>query len=255
MNPAWPRRTVTISVISHNQGVLVSGLAEDLARNCDPEKIGLVLTMNTEEPCPISREELPYPTLIVRNGSPKGFGANHNAAFRHANGDYFCVINPDIRFSGDPFEPLCRRLSEPGTGVVAPLVVDPEGIPQDSARRILTPGRLVGRMLRGPNRMEYDRFDGIFEPDWLAGMFLVFPARVFRESGGFDERYFLYCEDMDLCLRIRLSGFRVVQDTGVRVVHEARRESHSGFRHAYWHLSSLTHFFRSKTYRDCSRLR
>jgi len=251
MRPA--RKWLTISVVSHSQGGLVAPLLEDLDRYCDPGSLEVILTVNIPESLPFRGSDYRYPLTVIENPRPKGFGANHNAAFRSASGSGFCVLNPDVRFSCDPFGPFWSRMEDPRVGVVAPLVTDSAGRVADSARHMPTPARILLRILGGRREEEYDGGHSLVEPDWVAGIFMLFPAHVFRESGGFDERYRMYCEDVELCTRLRLLGYRIVQDRSVRVVHDARRESHRNLIHLAWHVRSLTRFFLSDVYKDARR--
>jgi hypothetical protein len=63
----------------------------------------------------------------------------------------------------------------------------------------------------------------------------------------------MYSEDVDLCTRLRLLGYRIVLDRSVRVVHDARRESHRKWSHLAWHVRSLIRFFLSDVYEDARR--
>jgi GT2 family glycosyltransferase len=72
---------------------------------------------------------------------------------------------------------------------------------------------------------------------------MLFRRDIFETAGGFDEGYYLYYEDVDLCARIRLAGFEVAQVTGTSVIHAAQRASHSSFRYARWHIRSMFRFF------------
>ena len=241
--------SILVSVISHNQTALVVTLLDGLREHCRKHEFTVVLTLNAGESFPYDPEIFGFPVTVIRNARPKGFGANHNAAFRAAKADYFCVLNPDIRLAEDPFPSLCSLLYERKAGVVAPLIVNTNGEIEDSARRLPTFLRILERFAGLGRRLEYEIGEGPVFPDWLAGMFLMFPGSLFAEMGGFDERYFLYCEDADLCTRIRLAGYDVALDPSVRVVHDARRESHRNLRHFAYHLGSLAKFFASRTYR------
>jgi GT2 family glycosyltransferase len=90
--------------------------------------------------------------------------------------------------------------------------------------------------------------------DWVAGFFMLFRSGVFERLGGFDERYFLYYEDVELCSRARLAGSKIVWMPGVKVVHDARRHSHRDAKFLYWHLRSIARFFASPVYRAARRL-
>lgn len=240
--------SILVSVVSHNQASLVHPLLDGIGRYCAHHEITVVLTQNTDETLPFEEDGFGFPVKVIRNPRPKGFGANHNAAFRIAEAEYFCVLNPDIRLVEDPFTALCGLLRDQRAGVAAPLVVNANDEVEDNARRLPTPLRVLSRFAGFGKKLEYEVGRERMSPDWLAGMFLVFPGRVFSAMGGFDERYFLYCEDADLCTRIRLSGYDVVLDPSLRVIHDARRDSHGNWKHFAYHACSLAKFFASRVF-------
>jgi N-acetylglucosaminyl-diphospho-decaprenol L-rhamnosyltransferase len=85
-------------------------------------------------------------------------------------------------------------------------------------------------------------------------MFMVFNRAVFDQVGGFNERYFLYYEDVELCARLQLAGLRVVVKPGAQVVHHAQRSSHRNLKYLRWHVGSLLRFLTSSEYRQLKRL-
>jgi N-acetylglucosaminyl-diphospho-decaprenol L-rhamnosyltransferase len=224
---------LSVSIVSHRQGELARALLGDLARLDLPLEV--LLTVNVPEP-----EIVPDGTKvrIIRNAAPRGFGANHNAAFQCAAGEYFCVMNPDVRMPNDVFSALLGHLrADPQLGAVAPKVVDPAGAVEDSARAFPTAASLLLKAF-GVDRHPPENA----HPDWIAGMFMLFPRRAFEQAGGFDTSYFLYYEDVDLCARLRKLGYRVAYCTEVSVVHDARRTSRRNPRYLVWHLSSMARF-------------
>lgn len=236
------RPSIVVSVVSHGQGDLVRDLLTDLAARCATD-IRIVLTLNMPEEIPLDMAGYAYPVEVIRNDQPKGFGANHNQAFRRLPGDYFCVVNPDIRVNDDPFGALVRCLVETGASLAAPVVVNPQGGIEDSVRRFPTPFRIAGKAFGLGRNSDYALSSRPFSPDWVAGMFMLFQSAAFLELGGFDERYFLYYEDVDICARLRLSGRDIVACPWVRVIHAARRESHRNLQYLTWHLVSISRFF------------
>jgi GT2 family glycosyltransferase len=82
-----------------------------------------------------------------------------------------------------------------------------------------------------------------FSPDWAAGMFLLFRSHDFRLLNGFDERFYLYYEDVDICTRAWNAGMIIVACPFVSVVHKARRESHRNLMFLSWHLKSMARYF------------
>lgn len=236
--------SVSISIVSHAHGKMAWSLVDQVLRL--PEVTKLVLTVNIPEPIPNFQD--PRVELVL-NRVPKGFGANHNAAFRRVNTSYFCVLNPDIVFIENIFPELLPRMNDVSVGVVAPLVVNSHGIPEDSMRFFLTPGSMMKRWL-GMDSGAYSLREGgsDFIPDWVAGMFMLFRSDAFAKVGGFDERYFMYCEDADICTRLWKVGYRVVGCLSARVIHNAQRASHRNFKHLSWHLRSMTRYFISHSF-------
>lgn len=237
------RPRVVLSVVSHGQGWLVGGLLSDIARCWDHSGLHLVLTQNLPESEPPELPRLPFPVRVIRNLRPRGFAANHNSAFQVYESDVFCVVNPDVRCPEDPVGPLVAALADPLTALAAPRIVDPRGRLEDSVRRRITPLRLLKRAAGLEKGPDYPVADAPVYPDWVAGMFMALRSSVYPELAGFDERYRLYCEDADLCMRLWECGYRVAVVPEAWVVHEARRDSHRDLQLMRWHVASLLRFF------------
>jgi N-acetylglucosaminyl-diphospho-decaprenol L-rhamnosyltransferase len=234
---------VTFSIVSHGHGPLLDGLLRQLAARASLAETRTIVTLNLgDEVFDASR----YPALrleVVRNAVPKGFGANHNAAFRRCDTAWFAVLNPDLRLTAEePFTRLLRAAeAQRRVGIIAPRVLDANDQAEDSVRANLTPCSLVRRRLlgqRAPLDAQRPAHQGapFF---WLAGMCLLINAEALRQVGGFDERFFLYCEDYDLCARMYNAGFAIVLEPEARVIHQAQRDSHRSLKHLRWHVSSL----------------
>lgn len=230
---------ICVSIVSHGQGKIANLLLDDLDSRCSG--LNVVLTKNIPEELTIRDRR--YPFLQIENPSPKGFAANHNQAFRRCDSGLFCVANPDIRLQADPFGHLKAAMSDPRVGLVAPLIVNPGGTIEDSARYFPTPfgllrkalGKSDGRFPIDPNRSS--------AVDWTAGMFMLFRSEAFAEVGGFDEGFFLYYEDVDICARLWKAGWKVILQPTVFVVHDARRTSHADAKYMRWHVSSMMRYF------------
>jgi N-acetylglucosaminyl-diphospho-decaprenol L-rhamnosyltransferase len=231
---------VTFSVVSHNQCNLLSMLLSDL----DEVYCGdfeLIITINVGD----HHQTLPRPYIkkIIINSEPKGFGANHNNAFRFATTPYLAVINPDIRLSELDCAALLRPFANANVGVVAPKVVSPNGETEDSVRYRPTFNRLFRRVFFKDRRLDYYWGNIPFPVEWAAGMFMVFNRSVYEKAGGFDDkRYFMYFEDADICRRIWKLGWSVIANPSVTVVHAAQRASRKNFKHLRWHLLSAFRF-------------
>lgn len=244
--------SIHVSVVSHGQGKLVAQLLEDFNRFSRDVSLHVTVTLNIPERLDFNPAQFHFAIDLLHNAHPRGFSENHNAAFRHGaqfHYDWFCVVNPDIRISENIFPALLAVFAEmPGTGLVAPTVCNQRGTVEDSARRfpgIITP---FLRVLGFKMGLDYAGMKIRFEPDWVAGMFMLFPASTYKALGGFDDRFFLYYEDVDLCARLRLAGYGIVVEPKATVIHESRRDSHRKLKYLQWHLRSALRFFSSSVY-------
>lgn len=243
---------LTISVVSHGQREILQPLLEQLRHLQKEMAIEIVVTENMPSvPGAVAKSDIHEMALnFVSNAQPLGFGANHNRAFRFCRSPFFCVLNPDVRLFENPFPELMAALKR-SPGIAAPRIVSAEGTNEDSARRLPTLFRLASRIamrLKGKKPEGDYPVEGTIPVDWLAGMFLVFDETTFRHLGGFDERYHLYCEDVDICVRTWLANRSVTRIGGVSVCHDARRDSHRRFRYLTWHFGSMIALFASRSY-------
>jgi N-acetylglucosaminyl-diphospho-decaprenol L-rhamnosyltransferase len=242
--------SLLISIVSHKQADLVQRLLGDIEKFFLDPLFEVIVTINIEEKVPFKETDFSFKLTIIRNKVTKGFGANHNAAFKLRNSHFFCIINPDVRLTQDPFPLLIKTAADEKTGVVTPLIRNPAGEVEDSARRLPTPLRLFQRISFASNRdrLEYPRGNEPFSPDWVAGIFMFFSSPVFGAMKGFDEKFRLYFEDVDLCCRLRLAGYNIILDPRIAVVHNARRDSHKNRHYLWWHVRSAIQFFGSDVY-------
>nr|SPS06979.1 conserved protein of unknown function [Candidatus Nitrotoga fabula] len=239
---------ISISVVSHAQIHLIKHLLQDIHQYCGKSFIEIILTLNLNEHVPFITENFAFPVKIIRNPHPLGFATNHNQAFANSSGNFFCVMNPDIRLSGNPFSALLECLKNSSIALAAPLVLGPNGEIEDSARRFPTPLKILCKAVGGCKGNDYPiNIDQVF-PDWVGGMFMLFPRSIYKLSGGFNEQYFLYYEDVDLCARLKLKGYKIALCPKARVIHFAHRSSRHNFRYLKWHLTSMMRFFSSPVF-------
>jgi len=247
---------ISFSIVDYGHAEQDARLFDDL-RVHRPKGIEVILTLNIEEALPFDPDSFPFPVKTIRNASPRGFATNHNAAFKLSGGNFFCVLNPDIRVTADPFTALVRELSNPAVGAAAPLILDSDGAIEDSARPFPTLSSLVGKALGAEPERYYEIGEESISPDWVGGMFMLLRRDAFAAVGGFDARYYLYYEDVDLCARLRLAGYDIRLVPSVSAVHLARRQSRRDIRYLLWHLRSMIRYIlsgrRHKVEKDVAR--
>ena len=250
---------IHISIVSHNQLSLVKNIFMDLNSLECKHRFQVTLTLNVPEQESIELADFSFPVKVINNKSPKGFGENHNQAFQQPidlkRRHYFFVLNPDVRIKEDVFTVLVNDLKlHHKIGVTAPLVKNYNGEIEDSCREVPTPWKIVKKFFGAREENRHFSHDVSFTSDWVAGMFLGFRSEVFELLNGFDEHYFLYYEDVELCSRIWLSNFVVLINPDVSIIHSGQRESHRNFKYFRWHLQSMKWFFRSGTYHYVKKL-
>ncbi|MDO4592180.1 MAG: glycosyl transferase [Comamonadaceae bacterium] len=239
-------RCLVVSVVSHGHGEDIQRLMEQLARLSAPYIARVVVTYNLPEPELRTPEEgWPFVVQARYNQKPLGFGTNHNRALADASESFVCVLNPDVELleGQEPFAALLQTAAQPRVGCAYPLQVDRQGCVQDSERELPSPTALGRRWLLRRSEQQ---------TDWVNAACMVLPLSAWRVVGGFDERYFMYCEDVDLCLRLRLQGLKLSK-AAARVIHPGRRSSHRHLRHLIWHLRSLKLLWSSPAYRSIQK--
>jgi len=238
-NESLYHQVICVSIVSHGHGGMVESLVADLLRF--PE-VGLItITCNIPEPLQIPEN----PKIVfVQNVKPAGFAANHNAAFRDCRLPYFCPLNPDVQLPVNPFSFLLAVLQEPNAAIVAPIVRNSLDAVEDSMRFFPTIRSLLSKALGGVDgRHAVYTAPLFFYPEWVAGMFMLFRSSSFAQLGGFDPHFFLYYEDVDICIRVWKGGMKVLACPRAFVVHDAQRSSRRNLQHLRWHLASMARYF------------
>jgi N-acetylglucosaminyl-diphospho-decaprenol L-rhamnosyltransferase len=170
---------------------------------------------------------------LILLGRNAGYGAAFNRGYRHASGRYVAVANPDLVFSKPTLTGLVRFMEDhPGAGAVSPQLMYPDGTPQPSARR-LPRLRYVLAGRRSPLTRIFPRYapardfqyadaHRAAEPvavEAVIGTLVTFRRSALDQISGFDEGFFMYAEDMDICRRLHRAGWGVYLDPRVTVEH------------------------------------
>lgn len=230
---------ITASIVSHGQAAMLTRLIPRLLESRHISKI--VVTLNFPELLPFDHSDK---LVVIVNLRQRGFAANHNSAFHRCDTQYFAILNPDLDVDPGIWAPLLEDFSSAGVGLVVPRVVDSAGAIQDSWRTF--PGLLetFSRGILALFRKDGGESRVCTDPQWAAGMFFLMQSDVYRAFRGFDERYFLYYEDVDLCRRLVNCRKTIVFNGEVAVVHDAQRSSHKNVRYFVIHVfSALKYFF------------
>lgn len=164
---------------------------------------------------------------FFENGKNYGFGKGSNLAAKKAKGEYILFLNSDVKVLDNSFLKMTSFLGKnPNIGILGARLKNPDKTLQKSAGNFYTPLNLFltlfgadGSQRKSPGKIE--------KVDWVSGASLMIRNDLFKNLGGFDEAYFMYIEDMDLCFRAKKLGFQTYFYPHTNVIH---RELGSGNR-------------------------
>jgi GT2 family glycosyltransferase len=217
--------------------VIVSWNTRDLLRTCLlraagelPTELVVVDNGSVDGSVEMVRAEFPQVRLQVLPENP-GYGAAANRGFALTESEYVVLLNPDAFFRPGALGGLSRHLDEhPQAGIVGPRLLSPDGTLQRSCHAFPRPWApalrrppltsLVGRLgLMREQWIETWSHDRVRRVPWVTGAALAIRREAFRQVGGFDERFQMYFEEVDLCYRLRKAGWETHFTPAAEVVH------------------------------------
>ena len=210
--------TISAVVVDYRAGEALAHCVASLRANGVTE---VIVVDNAETP-ESARVLAGDAATVVASGVNLGYGRGVNRGAALATGEYLVVSNPDILVHEGAVAILVSHLAtQPGVGVVAPRIQRPDASVYPSQRVFPNVWLAGAHALLAPvwpdnpatRRYRAARADGTVE--WVSGAFFVMRRSDFEAVGGFDERFFMFAEDMDLCWRVRERGL------GIAAVNEA----------------------------------
>ena len=183
-------------------------------------------------------------------GKNIGFGKAHNLVLDELDASFHLILNPDVIFSSDVILALITELSKStDVSFITPKVLFPNKENQYICRKHPTFFNLINRKSKiSKNQIiknEYRNQDleRSFYPEFIHGCFMLFKTADFKYLGGFDERYFLYMEDADICRRIDKIEKKILFFPNVEITHQLQKGSSKSIKLFIYHLSSAIKYF------------
>lgn len=177
---------------------------------------------------------------LIEAGKNLGYGAGMNLAAKEAKGKYVVVLNADITVEADTLQKMVDYMEKHSeVGMLAPKLVYHNGDVQPSCRRhfrfmdLFIKRTFLKRIWPFKSRYEkYIMFDfnheSVQEVDLVTGAFMMMPRDLYEQVRGFDERYFLFMEDFDLCKKVQMTGKKIVYFPEANAIHYHKRLSDGG---------------------------
>ena len=185
-------------------------------------------------------------------GANLGFGKGHNKVLDIIDSEYHAIVNPDILFCEDSFTKIVEWMDlNKDVGMTIPLIIDEQGNRQQVYRKELTVFDMFNRMVLKEafkkrakqhtlQNMDYTK---PFEVPFGQGSFLVIKTNLYKQIKGFDDQFFMYVEDADLCKRVnQISKLMYYPDT--KVIHKWEKGSHKNKTLLKYHIQSMIYYFK-----------
>lgn len=216
----------TIVIVSYNARELLRKCLISLSAHASHYPVMVVDNASPDDSAAMVDQEFPH-VRVLRNSINLGFGSANNRGLAEVATDCTFFLNSDTELDGDPLPALVRTLDDfPDAAVVGCQLRAPDGVAQRSARRFPSARQSLRNALALPEPLP----NALADVDYVDGAAMLARTAALREVGGFDERFFLYVEDADLCRRLHDRGWRVLYDPSVHVVHAGGGSARRGSR-------------------------
>lgn len=247
-----PDPTLSIVIVSWNVCDLLAACLASL-----PSDAEVIVVDNASADGSAAMVAADYPAVrLISNADNRGFARANNQGLAEATGRYVLFLNPDTVAQDGAIPGLVAFAeAEPSVGIVGPKLRYGDGTVQSSRRRFpavvtalceSTPLEWHWRDNPGARRyrMEDRAYDSVQDVDWLVGAALLCRREMLEQIGGFDEGFFMYSEEPDLCRRAKAAGWRVVYFPGAVITHYEGKSSGqvTGERHRYFQASRVRYF-------------
>jgi GT2 family glycosyltransferase len=244
---------LSASIVIYNENEETLSRVVDNFLQIDLEKELVIVDNSPENRLEKVFRDTPHVKYIF-SGQNIGFGSAHNLAFRSlsSNSDIHIIINPDTYFEASDIKEFVLWMhNNKDISLSVPKVCYPDDTLQHTIRNIPTPLTLIKRRLNfngifdefiKKDEFQDVVFDDITEIPFAHGCFFLFQSDVYKKLGGFDERFFMYMEDIDIFIRAKEYG-KTVLHPSYKIYHEYRKGSSKNFKLLLWHITSAISFF------------
>lgn len=210
--------SVSVVIVNWNGGDLLRQCLDSLAARAGPDlRLQVIVVDNGSSDDSLTHCTPRDAVTVIENRRNLGFGAACNVGARHATSPILLFLNPDCTVGPGSIEHCVAEMQDPGIGVCGIALTDEHGEFWRTCNRFPTVGsfmrhivglQFLSRHYKSGPMIEWDHANDA-DVDHVIGAFYMMRADLFKRVGGFDERYFVYLEDLDLSLRVRRLGLRV----------------------------------------------
>jgi N-acetylglucosaminyl-diphospho-decaprenol L-rhamnosyltransferase len=229
------RHRLSVIIVSANSASWLRPCLETVFRRAGDVDVDVVVVAAgcTDETVALVEREFPKARVISCDNL--GFAHANNCALRTVDADWVVFLNPDTEFLDGTLADLVERLdSDPTVGLVGVRQVTPDGRLSPTIRRFPNASRTLFEALGsehfpfraswlGERELDLRVYDREASCDWTSGSFMLARWEALQSAGFMDERFFLYCEETDLCLRIKQAGWEIRHLPYVTILHHENK--------------------------------
>lgn len=250
---------LSIIIVSYNSKQFIQGCISSLFNSAPHLAWEIIVIDNASQDASADLVRKEFPEIkLISNLRNLGYAKACNLGIKEAKGRYFFILNPDTKLSAGSLEAMVRFMDEnPRCGILGPKLLDGGGRAEFSCRafpsysaaffnryslltRIFPHSKYANRYLKTncPH-------DTIIEVDWVSGAAMLIRKECLNQAGNFDEGFFMYCEDVDLCKRAKDKGWQVLYYPSLELTHiiggSIRRTSPLAI---IWHHQSMWRYYK-----------
>jgi len=228
---------LSVIIVTYNSSPFIEGCLRSITEQIKGLSYEFILVDNasTDDTCRMIREGFPD-ALLIRSPANIGFGRANNLGLNKARGEFVLLINPDTLWKRGEMRKAIQFLRDhPGIGGLGCRLLFEDGSWQKSHGHFPTPGRELKEAFYLPRLFPkrpwsrgmfiYREREGTGAVDWVSATFFLCPRKVILDVEGFDERYFMYYEDIDLSSRVREKGKEIYYYPEIEIIHFQRMPS------------------------------
>lgn len=209
---------ISIIIVNHNSKEYLLNCLSSIKKVFNGESYEIIIVNNDSEPLTINFHDT---NIQIFQGSPGlSFGKANNIGASKAKTPFLWFLNPDTEIVSGDLANLLKLLKKNSTGAVGMKLLTKEGVPQKwSAGFQITPLSIISTNLGFDKSKLIWGSVSLKEVDWVSGCSLAVSRALFEEIGGFDDDYFMYFEDVDICKRIKAKRKKVFFFPGMEILH------------------------------------
>ena len=224
---------ISFVIIEYNSINEIKRCISSIHKACEGISYEIIVSSNSMYSIGFQKEIIRnFPSVIwsfnKRNG---GFAYGMNRGLKLAKGQYLAIANPDTKIVNGFRRMIDFMDYHKDIGAIAPQIKDDDGNIQDSCRDYVSVQELVSRQFKrflvrkeSVLNINFD-YSKIQTVDWVIGAFIMVSREAYNATGGLDESFFMYCEDLDWCTRIRRTGFEVVYFPKMQINYKGSRSA------------------------------